>query len=110
MYLPLECGLLAFSSLFAVVNPIAAAPVFVALTKGAEARGRRSISAAEVRVQARGRYRLVRDLTNSRLTARPTATLWSCRLMNAVSGQKGASVIPCRRLDCSNHQPRDGRS
>ena len=44
MNLPLEFGLLAFSSLFAVVNPIAAAPVFVALTKGAEARGRRSIA------------------------------------------------------------------
>jgi len=42
--LPLEFGILAFSSLFAVVNPIAAAPVFVALTKGAEARGRRSIA------------------------------------------------------------------
>jgi multiple antibiotic resistance protein len=35
---------LAFSSLFAVVNPIAAAPVFVALTKSAEARQRRSIA------------------------------------------------------------------
>ena len=44
MNLPLEFGVLAFSSLFAVVNPIAAAPVFVALTKGAEARRRRSIA------------------------------------------------------------------
>jgi multiple antibiotic resistance protein len=44
MSLPLEFGLLAFSSLFAVVNPIAAAPVFVALTKSAEARQRRSIA------------------------------------------------------------------
>lgn len=43
MSLPLEFGILAFSSLFAVVNPVAAAPVFVALTKGAEAR-RRSIA------------------------------------------------------------------
>jgi multiple antibiotic resistance protein len=42
--LPLEFGVLAFSSLFAVVNPIAAAPVFVALTKSAEARQRRSIA------------------------------------------------------------------
>ena len=44
MNLPLEFGVLAFSSLFAVVNPIAAAPVFVALTKGAEAKRRRSIA------------------------------------------------------------------
>lgn len=44
MNLPLEFGLLAFSSLFAVVNPIAAAPVFVALTSGAESRRRRGIA------------------------------------------------------------------
>lgn len=44
MSLPFEFGLLAFSSLFAVVNPIAAAPIFVALTKGSEAGQRRSVA------------------------------------------------------------------
>lgn len=38
-------ALLAFSSLFSVINPISAAPIFVALTPGATAAARRSVAA-----------------------------------------------------------------
>lgn len=38
---PASFGLLAFTSLFSVINPISAAPIFVGLTAGADARRRR---------------------------------------------------------------------
>ncbi|MBI1757302.1 MAG: MarC family protein [Fimbriimonas ginsengisoli] len=39
---PLDFGVLAFSSLFAMVNPISAAPIFVELTRGQERARRRT--------------------------------------------------------------------